>query len=202
MLIEAGFDVAFECPATTPMILLLSIHPSRDADLLTPDRIVSDPSLLMRSYLDLFGNRLRASKFRRGSSRSPIASSFRTRASRTKHHPTCGRRRSSTFPTRRCCSCSRAAIATATSSPISPGRSSESCPAPCVAFGWNVRLGAIALHRGFGCAREGLRTSPRAGAGRALSSSSRPVALDAVQRRGLRRQAGSRIVGAGRIGCA
>ena len=132
MLIEAGFDVAFECPATTPMILLLSIHPSRDADLLTPDRIVSDPSLLMRSYLDLFGNRLRASKFRRGSSRSPIASSFRTRASRTKHHPTCGRRRSSTFPTRRCCSCSRAAIATATSSPISPGRSSESCPAPCV----------------------------------------------------------------------
>ena len=58
MLIEAGFDVAFECPATTPMILQLSIHPSRDADLLTPDRIVSDPSLPMRSYLDLFGNRV------------------------------------------------------------------------------------------------------------------------------------------------
>ena len=32
MLIEAGFDVAFECPAATPMILQLSIHPSRDAD--------------------------------------------------------------------------------------------------------------------------------------------------------------------------
>ena len=32
MLIEAGFDVAFECPATTPMTLQLSIHPSRDAD--------------------------------------------------------------------------------------------------------------------------------------------------------------------------
>ena len=43
MLIEAGFDLAFECPAATPMILQLSIHPSRDADLLTPDRIVSDP---------------------------------------------------------------------------------------------------------------------------------------------------------------
>ena len=39
MLIEAGFDIAFECPAPTPMILQLSIHPSRDADLLTPDRI-------------------------------------------------------------------------------------------------------------------------------------------------------------------
>jgi hypothetical protein len=58
MLIEAGFDVTFECPAATPMILQLSIHPSRDADLLTPDRIVPDPSLPMRSYLDLFGNRV------------------------------------------------------------------------------------------------------------------------------------------------
>ena len=50
MLIEAGFDIAFECPAPTPMILQLSIHPSRDADLLTPDRIASDPPLPMRSY--------------------------------------------------------------------------------------------------------------------------------------------------------
>ena len=32
MLIEAGFDIAIECPAATPMILQLSIHPSRDAD--------------------------------------------------------------------------------------------------------------------------------------------------------------------------
>ena len=58
MVIEAGFDIAFECPAATPMILQLSIHPSRDADLLTPDRIASDPPLPMRSYLDLFGNRV------------------------------------------------------------------------------------------------------------------------------------------------
>ena len=33
MLIEAGFDIAFECPAQTPMLLQLKIHPSRDADL-------------------------------------------------------------------------------------------------------------------------------------------------------------------------
>ncbi len=33
MLIEAGFDIAFECPAPTPMILQLRIHPSRDVDL-------------------------------------------------------------------------------------------------------------------------------------------------------------------------
>ena len=57
MLIEAGFDIAFECPAQTPMLLQLNVHPSRDADLLTPDRIASDPPLVMRSYLDHFGNR-------------------------------------------------------------------------------------------------------------------------------------------------
>ena len=58
MLIEAGFDIAFECPAQTPMLLQLSIHPSRDADLLTPDKINCDPILATRSYIDHFGNRV------------------------------------------------------------------------------------------------------------------------------------------------
>ena len=58
MLIEAGFDIAFECPAPTPMLLQLNVHPSRDADLLTPDRIVSEPPLPMKDYLDVFGNRV------------------------------------------------------------------------------------------------------------------------------------------------
>jgi transglutaminase-like putative cysteine protease len=58
MLIEAGYDIAFECPAQTPMLLQLSIHPSRDADLLRPDSIKSDPPLAMRSYIDHFGNRV------------------------------------------------------------------------------------------------------------------------------------------------
>ena len=58
MLIEAGFDIAFECPAQTPMLLQLSVHPSRDADLLTPDKINCDPILATRSYIDHFGNRV------------------------------------------------------------------------------------------------------------------------------------------------
>jgi hypothetical protein len=58
VLIEAGFEIAFECPAPTPMRLQLNIHPSRDADLLTPDRIKSDPPLATRSYIDHFGNRV------------------------------------------------------------------------------------------------------------------------------------------------
>ena len=58
MLIEAGYDIAFDCPAQTPMLLQLNVHPTRDADLLTPDRITPDPPLAMRSYIDLFGNRV------------------------------------------------------------------------------------------------------------------------------------------------
>lgn len=58
MLIEAGFDIAFHCPTSTPMLLQLNIHPSRESDLATPDAIVSDPPLPMRAYIDLFGNRV------------------------------------------------------------------------------------------------------------------------------------------------
>src|SRR5271154_3129866 len=58
MLIEAGYDIAFECPAQTPMLLQLNVHPSRDADLVTSDSIKSDPPLAMRSYVDHFGNRV------------------------------------------------------------------------------------------------------------------------------------------------
>ena len=58
MLIEAGYDIAFRCRAGTPMLLQLSVHPSRDADLLTPDRIAFDPPLPTRSYIDHFGNRV------------------------------------------------------------------------------------------------------------------------------------------------
>jgi transglutaminase-like putative cysteine protease len=58
MLIEAGFEIAFECPAPTPMLLQLNVHPSRDADLLSADRINSDPPLATRSYIDHFGNRV------------------------------------------------------------------------------------------------------------------------------------------------
>ncbi len=58
MLIRAGFDIAFECPAQTSMLLQVNIHPSREADLRSPDVIASDPRLAMSAYLDHFGNRV------------------------------------------------------------------------------------------------------------------------------------------------
>jgi transglutaminase-like putative cysteine protease len=58
MLIRAGFDIAFQCPAPTPMLLQLNIHPSRDADLRSSDSIQCDPLLPTSVYLDLYGNRV------------------------------------------------------------------------------------------------------------------------------------------------
>ena len=38
MKIKIGFEIAFDAPQPTPMVILLNIHPSRQADLLTPDQ--------------------------------------------------------------------------------------------------------------------------------------------------------------------
>ena len=58
MLIDAGFTISFECPAYTPMLLQLNIHPSRTGDLRSPDIISSDPPVAMGAYLDHYGNRV------------------------------------------------------------------------------------------------------------------------------------------------
>ncbi len=39
MKIRAGYDIAFQCYQETPMVLMLSVHPSRQPDLLTEHRI-------------------------------------------------------------------------------------------------------------------------------------------------------------------
>lgn len=56
MLIRTGYDIAFETDAATPMSLLLSVHPSRQADLRSPERIAFDPPIPQRQTLDAFGN--------------------------------------------------------------------------------------------------------------------------------------------------
>lgn len=56
MKIEAGYDIAFNCVQETPVVLMLSVHPSRQADLLTDHRIGLSPAVPARDYLDGFGN--------------------------------------------------------------------------------------------------------------------------------------------------
>ena len=56
MKIHAGYEISYTCLQPTPMILMLSVHPSRSADLITPDRMQFQPPLPSNSYLDGFGN--------------------------------------------------------------------------------------------------------------------------------------------------
>lgn len=56
MKIRCGFEIAFECPQPTPMILMLSVHPSRLDDLLSPQHFTYSPNIHHRDYHDGFGN--------------------------------------------------------------------------------------------------------------------------------------------------
>ena len=54
--LHVGFEMAYDCPQATPMILLLNVHDSRATDLLYPDHLVTIPAVPATAYRDLFGN--------------------------------------------------------------------------------------------------------------------------------------------------
>jgi transglutaminase-like putative cysteine protease len=56
MLIRAGYDISLTTTMPTPMLALLSVHPSRNKDLKTLQRIVTDPEVPVYEYVDSFGN--------------------------------------------------------------------------------------------------------------------------------------------------
>ncbi len=57
ILIKLGYDIAFGLPAATTIVYVLHVHPSRTADLVTPESFCIEPSLPVEEYLDGFGNR-------------------------------------------------------------------------------------------------------------------------------------------------
>lgn len=56
MQIRTGYEISYECPQATPMILMLTVHPSRQHDLATPQSMTFDPPLAAHDYSDMFGN--------------------------------------------------------------------------------------------------------------------------------------------------
>lgn len=56
MLIRAGYDIRFDTEVPTPLMAMLSIHPSRNKDLATPHRILTSPEVPIYDYLDSYGN--------------------------------------------------------------------------------------------------------------------------------------------------
>jgi transglutaminase-like putative cysteine protease len=55
--IRVGYELIYDCPRPTPMILMLNIHNSRASDIIVPDHFATIPSIPLSAYLDAFGNR-------------------------------------------------------------------------------------------------------------------------------------------------
>jgi transglutaminase-like putative cysteine protease len=56
MKIRFGYELVYTCSQPVPMILMLHSHQSRSADLLHPDRMITEPELPLDIYADAFGN--------------------------------------------------------------------------------------------------------------------------------------------------
>src|SRR5579864_6686205 len=51
-----GYELIYDFPQPTPMILALSIHYSRASDIIIPDHLTTDPAVPIGGYRDGFGN--------------------------------------------------------------------------------------------------------------------------------------------------
>jgi transglutaminase-like putative cysteine protease len=56
MQIRAGFEIAYDCPAPTPMVVMLSLRPERTPDLVTPAELRVSPDVPHSRFRDGFGN--------------------------------------------------------------------------------------------------------------------------------------------------
>jgi transglutaminase-like putative cysteine protease len=56
MRIRAGYDIAFTMTQPTPMVLMLTVHPSRAKDLMAEHKLLTAPKIALRDYRDTFGN--------------------------------------------------------------------------------------------------------------------------------------------------
>lgn len=56
MELSVGYELQYEFPQPTPVMLMLNIHFSRVSDLAMPDHIIVSPAVPMSGYRDSFGN--------------------------------------------------------------------------------------------------------------------------------------------------
>ncbi len=56
MQIRVGYELVYECPASTPMILTLNVHFTRASDIVFPDHLTTEPAVPVGGYRDSFGN--------------------------------------------------------------------------------------------------------------------------------------------------
>ena len=56
MQIRVGYELIYDCPQPTPMMLMLNIHHTRASDIVIPDHLITIPSTPITAYRDIFGN--------------------------------------------------------------------------------------------------------------------------------------------------
>src|SRR3979490_2108138 len=56
MQLRVGYELIYECPQPTPMMLMLNIHHTRASDIVVPDYLTTNPSVPLTFYRDAFGN--------------------------------------------------------------------------------------------------------------------------------------------------
>jgi len=55
--IKVGYEISYDHPQPTPMLVMLNVHPSRMGDMLHSDLIHTNPEVPVYLYQDSFGNR-------------------------------------------------------------------------------------------------------------------------------------------------
>jgi transglutaminase-like putative cysteine protease len=56
MKLRVGFEIHYEFPQPTPMIMVLGTHFTRASDIIVPDYLTTSPSVPITPYRDMFGN--------------------------------------------------------------------------------------------------------------------------------------------------
>ena len=56
MKIRVGFEMLYDFPQATPMIMVLGTHFTRASDIIVPDHLTTSPSVPITPYRDIFGN--------------------------------------------------------------------------------------------------------------------------------------------------
>ncbi len=56
MKIRIGYELIYDCPQPTPIILTLSVHYTRISDMIIPDHLITAPPVPLTAYRDNYGN--------------------------------------------------------------------------------------------------------------------------------------------------
>src|ERR1700687_4119168 len=56
MLIRYGFDIELDLPQTTPVLIMMDVHPSRRGDIVSESTLVTSQSIPIENFVDAHGN--------------------------------------------------------------------------------------------------------------------------------------------------